>query len=256
MTWISYLRLGIFCFVLVVSFAMMGIAGHMASTAQTFRHVVYDFQGLAIASAVLSLLMLTPIVVIGFLRQGAWLNMNVVEIPVAGFLWVLWFALAILCTEWAGIWYPNGCPTVANSTTKTFCSELFAIEGLAFVVWIFLLGYVGSMIVICLIGKSRGHAVWLVSADTPTYFAYDPNAKPAADLTGASTYQTQQSYPPQQQQVYAQQQPLMQQQYTGPQQQQTYTPPPMQQQNTGYSYNTNSYTPGSPAPAPANVAQV
>ncbi|THU99961.1 hypothetical protein K435DRAFT_964253 [Dendrothele bispora CBS 962.96] len=233
---------------------MLGIAGHMASTAQTYRNVVYDFQGLAIASAVLSLLMLTPIVVIGFLRKGAWLNMNVVEIPVAGFLWVLWFALAILCTSWVPLLYPDGCPARANSITKTFCSEFFAIEGLAFVVWIFLLAYVATMIVICIIGKSRGNTVWLVPADAPNYFEYDPNAKPTTDMTGASmAYQTQPSYPPQQQQMqqqgYQQQQPpMMQQQYTGPQQQQGYAPQ-MQQQHTGYSHAPSS-------PAPASVAQV
>ncbi|THU87385.1 hypothetical protein K435DRAFT_612363, partial [Dendrothele bispora CBS 962.96] len=150
-------------FTLLASFAVIALAGHMTSTAVTFLGTAFDFQALAISCGALSMITMLPILIVGFIRRGAWLNMNVVEIPIAGFLWTLWIALAVLCTSWVPILFPDGCPA---AITATFCAELFAIESLAFVVWILLLVYIFTMIILCLIGKSRGNAVWLVSANT------------------------------------------------------------------------------------------
>ncbi|KAF5367081.1 hypothetical protein D9758_003918 [Tetrapyrgos nigripes] len=256
MTWITYFRLVVFGLAFILSFVMLALAGHMANTNSKFRGIVYDFQGLAIASAVLSLIGLAPLLVVGFLRKGAWINMNVVELPVIGFLWVFWFAEAILTTSWNWL-YPDGCLARFNSITKTYCNELFAIEGLAFVVWIFLFAYIATMLIICLIGKSRGHAVWLVAADVPSYFEENPNEKNVIDSPSVYAAPAAPQQPSMQNlqasSLYPPQQPIQQPIHTGVQPQ-AYSPQ-MQQQNTGYSNNTTNSYAGSPA-IPSGVAQV
>jgi len=56
-------------------------------------------------------------VLISILRNNAYFNMNIVEIPIIGLLWTLWFALSILSAEWASLWYPEGCPSRANGAS-------------------------------------------------------------------------------------------------------------------------------------------
>jgi len=170
--------------------------------------------------------------------------MNVVEIPAVGFLWALWFSLAILCASAAPLLFPDGClpsfdrelvshqyarlqvptydPLCFSAVSRTFCIEFFLIESLAFVAWnlrmfIFrfivqsfiklilleVLAYIGIMIIICLIGKSRGHAVWLVSANTPVYFKKKYSTRSDSIDPGLIPHPVQPTtYPPQQAYVY------------------------------------------------------
>jgi len=46
---------------LLISFAIIGIAAHMANTALTFLQVILDFQSLAIACSALSMVMVIPL---------------------------------------------------------------------------------------------------------------------------------------------------------------------------------------------------
>jgi len=45
----------------VLSLIVLVLSSHMAHTAQTYRGIVYDFQGLAMTSALLSMLTLGPL---------------------------------------------------------------------------------------------------------------------------------------------------------------------------------------------------
>ncbi|KAK7450649.1 hypothetical protein VKT23_012959 [Stygiomarasmius scandens] len=136
--------------------------------------------------------------------------MNVVEIPAVGFLWALWFSLAILCASAAPLLFPAGCLPSFDPVSRTFCIEFFLIESLAFVAWNLFLAYIGIMIIICLIGKSRGHAVWLVSANTPVYFKKKYSTRSDSIDPGLIPHPVQPTtYPPQQAYVYQMKQSQM-----------------------------------------------
>ncbi|KAK7047081.1 hypothetical protein VNI00_006741 [Paramarasmius palmivorus] len=240
LSWISIARLAIFGLGLLFGFIVIAISGHMISISNTFDRVTYDFEGLAVACGVFNLLTLPVFLVMGVLRRNTWLTMNVVELPVLGFLTVLWLAESILLTQWAAIWYGSaGCGFRGSATQKTFCQELSAVEGMSFVIWIFFFGYITTMIVLCIIGKSRGNDVWMVSAAEAKYFEHNATAPQNKEsMMMAPGVQPQYTgvpqQPTQQQQMYSPAPtqgsgPMM---YAQPQQQYSPVPTP---QHTGYA---------------------
>ncbi|KAF9256089.1 hypothetical protein L218DRAFT_1007833 [Marasmius fiardii PR-910] len=222
--------LGIAIFFGVVTLAL---SAHMYSATQLL--IVYDFEQLSIAVAVLTILSAPAFLVIGLLRKGSILTMNVVEIPVLGFLSILWLANAALYAEWDTIFSATCSARILAAGDRTFCGEFHAVEALSFITWIALLGYVGTTIILCIIGKNRGNDVWMIGAQEADYFTFKHNTQAAAQpqYTGSTVpaQYTGQSVPMQQQ--YSGQQQPQQMVYGQPQPQQVpvqpqmaYSPPP------------------------------
>ncbi|KAG7096205.1 hypothetical protein E1B28_003656 [Marasmius oreades] len=172
---ISIARMVVLGIAALFSFVTIALAGHMRSVTGEF--IVYDFENLSIAVAVLTIISVPVFLVVGFLRKGSWFTMNVVEVPVLGFLSILWLANGILYTEWDSVLYASlQCSSKRLSATgQTFCGEFRAVEALSFITWIALFGYAAATIVFCLIGKSRGNNVWLVDASAADYFTWNKN---------------------------------------------------------------------------------
>ncbi|KAG7087001.1 hypothetical protein E1B28_012980 [Marasmius oreades] len=183
---ISIARMAVLGIATLFSFVTIALAGHMRSVTGEF--IVYDFQNLSIAVAVLTIISVPVFFVIGFLRKGSWFTMNVVEVPVLGFLSILWLANAILYSEWDSVFYASlQCSSSGLSAAdQTFCGEFRAVEALSFITWIALFGYAAATIVFCLIGKSRGNNVWLVDISAVDYFTYNKN--PGGSFTGQPQY--------------------------------------------------------------------
>ncbi|KAL0568006.1 hypothetical protein V5O48_013990 [Marasmius crinis-equi] len=248
MAWaiLNYVRMGVMGAVTLFSFINLAIAAHTISITGGSRFGVKDYQGLSIAAAVLTIVSLPVFLVVGFLRSKSFLTMNVVEIPVCGFLAILWMANGIVMSEWATLFGYSavGCGWPGwTSGESSFCSEFTAVEAFSFLNWIILFGYVAFVIILCLIGKSRGNSVWLVGANDAEYFAHN---KP----TNHQMTPPQQMHQPQftgQSQV-----PVQQPQYTG---QPQYQPQPIQ--THGQMMYTPTGTPPvqpySPAPGHAQV---
>ncbi|KAG7096207.1 hypothetical protein E1B28_003658 [Marasmius oreades] len=151
--------------------------------------IVYDFENLSIAVAVLTIILVPVFLVVGFLRKNSWFTMNIIEVPVLDFLSILWLANRILYTEWDSVLYASlQCSSNCLSTTgQTFCGEFRAIKALLFITWITLFGYAATTIVFCLIGKSRGNNVWLVDMSAADYFTWNKNNR-SGSFTGESQY--------------------------------------------------------------------
>jgi len=94
---------------------------------------------------------------------------------------------------------------------QSYCNELYAIEGLSFVVWLSLLAYIITNIVFSILGRQRGNKVWKISANDATYLEHNNKVPP---VDGGVPMQQQQP------------------QFTGQQAQYSHTaaPPPAQQQ--------------------------
>ncbi|KAF9256958.1 hypothetical protein L218DRAFT_805057, partial [Marasmius fiardii PR-910] len=153
------------------SVATLGLAAHMTSTVVEGRVAVDDFEGLAIAVSALTILCLPVFRIVGALRKKALITSNVVEVPVLGCLSIIWLANGALYADLEGKFYPSGfaCNQIIYPILQTFCSEFRAVEALSFLTWIFLMGYVIVVIILCLVGKSRGNDVWLVGASEADY---------------------------------------------------------------------------------------
>ncbi|KAG7085292.1 hypothetical protein E1B28_013833 [Marasmius oreades] len=185
---ISIARIVVLGIAILFSFVTIALAGHMYSV--TGAVIVYDFENLAIAIAVLTIISAPVFLVVGLLRKGSWFTMNVVEVPVLGFLSIIWLANGILYTEWDSILYATlQCNSDRLSAIgQTFCREFKAVEAFSFITWIALFGYAAATIVFCLIGKSRGNNVWLVDASAADYFTWKKNPQRDASFMSQPQY--------------------------------------------------------------------
>ncbi|KAF9256960.1 hypothetical protein L218DRAFT_799286, partial [Marasmius fiardii PR-910] len=150
---------------ILFSIVTLGLAAHIASTPLIILNAL---QGLGIAASVMTIVSLSAFLIVGFLQKRAPLNMNVVEIPVMGFLTIIWLASA---GRYASLDLAFGdCDLFFFPKNQMVCSELKAAEAFSFFNWIILGGYTGATIIMCLIGKHRGNDVWFVGANEVDYF--------------------------------------------------------------------------------------
>ncbi|KAL0058888.1 hypothetical protein AAF712_014401 [Marasmius tenuissimus] len=257
MAWalMNFGRMGVMGAVTLFSFICLALSAHITYITTSERARLADFQGLSIAASVLTLVSVPVFLVVGFLRKGSFMTMNVVEVPVCAFLAVLWMANGILMSQWASVigYAEVGCGWAGWTRGQSgFCSEFTAVEAFSFLNWILLFAYIAFVIVVCLIGKSRGNNVWLVGANDAEYFAHNkqnnnhmmtpPQQMHQPQYTGQMQQQPQFTGQPQHQQQQMMQQPQYQPQQIQQQGQMMYNSagtPPVQ----GYS----------PAPVHAQV---
>ncbi|KAL0060442.1 hypothetical protein AAF712_012764 [Marasmius tenuissimus] len=170
--------MGVMGAVILFSFICLVLSAHITdiTTSGHGRPIPVNFRGRSIAASVLTLVSVPVFFVVGFLRKGSFLTMNVIEVPVCAFLAVLWMANGILISQWdsASDFAKDGCSS-ASLTPKDSgtCSEITAVMAFSFLNWILLFAYIAFIIVVCLIGKSRGNNVWLVGANDAEYFAHN-----------------------------------------------------------------------------------
>jgi len=195
------------------------------------------------------LLPFLPFFVVGFMRNNAIVNWIAVEVSALFILWILWVvtaartsdwnnALSALCKE-AGLEAGNKALNdedaqgiQAAQSAQTFCHEMQAVEGLSFVVWIFILFYVGTILTNAFLAMSRGNKkIW-----TTSVVEADFSARPQNDRFPMTSAKTEPS-PMYQQPQY--QQP----QYTGQQGYNGAPAPVVQSMNTG-GYNNHGNMPG------------
>ncbi|KAJ8090882.1 hypothetical protein PM082_024804 [Marasmius tenuissimus] len=182
MAWalMNFGRMGVMGAVILFSFICLALSAHITdrTTSEDARQALADiqeaarladFRGLSIAASVLTLVSVPVFFMVGFLRKGSFLTMNVIEVPVCAFLAVLWMANGILISQWDSTlrFAENGCGV------SRFCSEVTAVEAFSHLNWILLFAYIAFVIVVCLVGKSRGNNVWLVGANDAEYFAHN-----------------------------------------------------------------------------------
>ncbi|KAI0031687.1 hypothetical protein K488DRAFT_51594, partial [Vararia minispora EC-137] len=146
---------------LVFSLICLGLGGHLVSAANVTvatvfgavsGNVYYPFTGLAVATSVIHLISVVPMIVLGFLRPGAFTSFIVVEISWLSFMWVLWLATGALAASTL-----QGC----GGSADTLCSEGSAITAFGFLSWIILMAYSVTLLVLSIIAHTRGQTdVW------------------------------------------------------------------------------------------------
>jgi hypothetical protein len=241
------IRLVVFGVTIGFSLIVMGIAANFLST--TAKYSLFGFgsvSGFAVATPVLTFVILIPALVLDFVRKGAVTSLTASELGFIGFLWILWLACASNTTSiLSGI--TLDC-TGLVSEAASFCSQYQALQAFSWLNWLILFFYWIALLVIALVAQSRGinKAFMLPTTELassvpsggnaggePKNLGYPPGGIPP------STYPPQGQYP---------QQSFTPSQYP----QQTYTPGPMPPQGQMYQPTHVS----SPAPQPSGAIQV
>ncbi|RDB25683.1 hypothetical protein Hypma_006884 [Hypsizygus marmoreus] len=173
-----YIALGMALFFGLIA---LGLTAHWTKGSLA-GNIFFDFEIVGIIAGGLSALAIPVLLVVGLIRRKAFTSMIIVELPVLTVLWVLWLATAAVVSQWGNVFYPFGCGDFLPGS-DAWCRELFAIEGMSFIIWIALFLYTLTLLIFSLIGRSRGNPVWTVSANEAIFFD-----RPGTDQTFVPTY--------------------------------------------------------------------
>lgn len=180
--WIGLARLIVFSILSGFAVIILSLAAHWISVTENWLELYYAYVALAVATGVLTIVTVPVMLIIDFLRRGAFTSMILVEVVWLGILWVLWLATGAYAADQLG-----GFGTTCHSRYypdwwTTGCSETQAITAFAFLGWIALLGYWIALVTIASISATRGAPnVWYQSVKDANF--HPSTAK--VDLTGA-----------------------------------------------------------------------
>jgi hypothetical protein len=159
------IRLPVFVLLILLAFVVLGLDAYFvneANKASSFDVLGYSvptgieiptFAQLGVATSVLTIASLIPILIIDQLRKGAATSFVVVELAWLGFLWVLWLATAADTADFD-----------ACSKFSTFCSKYHAAEAMSFLTWLLLMGYWIVLLVHTIIAVNNGqNRIWFTS---------------------------------------------------------------------------------------------
>lgn len=218
-------RMVMFGIISTFSIFILGIDAHIASVLSQ-AGITSSGNAVSLAIAILTLLILPPILAISIMRKGHVANMIAVELGVMSILWILWIAASAMTTNQL-LFY---CDFIVNDTVLN-CSEPLAVQAFAWLNWVIITKYILILLILAILQHVRGNPIWTRPITNVDLFAprvfiatgpvYDPK-------TGG--YTTQQPV------AYATQQPVV---YT-PQQTQSYPPA----QGTDYAPSPQNPNPG------------
>lgn len=211
------IRLVALATVVLFSLVVLGISAHITYETN-LAGFYFTFAAMSIAVASLSLATLPAMIIIDLLRKGAFTSMVVVELAWLGLLWVLWLTAAGLTAS--GNYFSPGCNYRAAATQQA-CREVSSIEAFGFLSWLVLFSYWIALLVMSIIGSSRGHKIFTSTVGEAQFTA--PAVNPPVQQQPMGQYPQgqavypqgtgQQQYPQQYPQVMGQQQQYPAQQY-------------------------------------------
>jgi len=97
----------------------------------------FTFAAFGLATSVLTIAFMVPIIIVDLLRKGAFTSMIIVELVWTAVLWLLWLASAAESTA-VGIFHVCN---FEDGHLTTLCHQYPAIQGLAYFNWILLFGW-------------------------------------------------------------------------------------------------------------------
>jgi len=153
------------------------------------------FAALGLFTALITLLTVTPMLVVDMLRQGSFFSLIVVEIGWLSFLWVFWLACgsdaaSIDSLLISGDANESSCSGFTGVLAET-CGEIKAIMAFSFLSWILLLAYSITLLVLAIRAHQRGNPAWTTSVRDGVLFY------PSKTATGgaAQVYAAPAAYP-------------------------------------------------------------
>ncbi|PVG03532.1 hypothetical protein CPB86DRAFT_804053 [Serendipita vermifera] len=182
------IRLAVFGVLLLFSLIVLGLSGNLVAHTNG-----YSFPGFSVAVAVLTIIIVIPMLVIDRIRKGAVVSWVAVELGWCFFLWVFWLAAAALststflftgdCGYWADLIYYSG--------WETLCRQYQAVQAFLWLGWLLIKVYIILTLVLAILAATRGHSkVWTSPTSdlsfSPTHTkSGEPKIPPVAGGAGA-----------------------------------------------------------------------
>lgn len=183
--------MGVFWLARVVSFAtllffsvvVLGLSAfYISKTSGTeagFSFSSPSWANLALATSILTLVALTPMLVVDFIRRGAITSKILVEIIVLSILAVLWLASGADAAAFTNGTIPDcsdigiviGFDVVKDNTLTSLCRSYQAVEAFAWINWLILMGYVITLLVFTIIAGTRGKSAWMNTVRETDFFS-------------------------------------------------------------------------------------
>ncbi|OBZ78967.1 hypothetical protein A0H81_00689 [Grifola frondosa] len=177
MHWLQLARLVTLSWTIFCAVIILGLSADVTSVGNNNFSGYFTYGALGIATALLALLTVPPMLVIDLLRTGAFTSMIAVELSWLGFLWIMFLATGGSAADSAANFW-GSCSfwsTIGLSASANACRETSGIAAFGFLAWIVLLGYFVALLTMSIIHATRGHHVWTVSLKQANFDAFpDP----------------------------------------------------------------------------------
>ncbi|KAJ7229058.1 hypothetical protein GGX14DRAFT_555099 [Mycena pura] len=122
----------------VVAFAVivLGLSAALTATTEKYLNGFFEFAALAIATASITMITVSVMIVLEFLKPGrAFTSKIVFELSWLFILWVLWLATAADASNSTQLTFISGCGYV-DSVINGACRETAGIQAFAFLNWL------------------------------------------------------------------------------------------------------------------------
>ncbi|KAJ7731422.1 hypothetical protein DFH07DRAFT_847269 [Mycena maculata] len=191
---LPFIRVVVLSTAIIFALIDIGLAAALTATSVYLPYAV-----LAITSAALTLLTLPAMIGLEILRPSGPLSMIIVEIPWLFSLSILWLATwansvggKFSCGVQARVGLIEDKPEIVVDIPSPACHEIPALEAFAFLNWILLLAYTGTLLILALgaaCARREHTSVWTSSvANTPFVFAFGaPAPAPAPGINMLSS---------------------------------------------------------------------
>ncbi|KAG1769145.1 hypothetical protein EV702DRAFT_1142635 [Suillus placidus] len=182
----SALRITVFSLSIPCSLIGLGLNAYFVSLTEPYFYFIFSAFG--IAAAVLTILTIPIMLIVDFLRHGAFTSTILFELLWLFALAILWVATAAEAFSTSNSYFPQGC-VYANTdpTANKYCMELQMVEAFAFSNFFIFLLYTCILLVFSIIGSSRGNSVWTYSVKDATFFGPN-NAWPVRQQVPLNQY--------------------------------------------------------------------
>ncbi|KAI0632973.1 hypothetical protein C8Q77DRAFT_1043047, partial [Trametes polyzona] len=160
-TWLQIFRLVTFGFAIFSGLIEMALGADLTALSLKYFNGTDNFESLGIAVGVLTMLTVSPMLIVDFLRTGAFTSMVLVELVWLSILWVLWLAEGALIADQTSSVF-NTCQFEVALLNQA-CNETRAMEAFAFLTWLLLLAYTATLLVVACLNHSRGAPIWTSS---------------------------------------------------------------------------------------------
>jgi len=168
----------------------------------------YSFSAFSLATGLISVLSLTPMYVIDNNRSGSFFSYIVVEIGWFSFLWVFWLTSGSYAA-WTDDQLIAAFPEESTCSFSVFsdaatrgCHEIKAITAFSFLLWLLIMAYLITLIVLGVRAHQSGRPAWKASVRDGTILYASEKPMGSAVQLSAPPPSIPQSYPPAPQQTY------------------------------------------------------
>ncbi|EIW56535.1 uncharacterized protein TRAVEDRAFT_49360 [Trametes versicolor FP-101664 SS1] len=189
MTWLQIFRLVALGFSVFSGILVLSLGADLTALSEKYFQGFDNFEVFGIAVGVLNVVTVTVMLVVDYLRTGAFTSMVLVELIWISILWVLWLAEGALTANDTSAVFQT-CDFVSTLLNQA-CNETRAIEAFAFITWLVLLAYTITLLTVALINASRGAPMWTSSVKQHPSVVPSSNPAPALPLVAPQPHQPQ-----------------------------------------------------------------